>query len=214
MKAPPNIVPCFPWGRRVGRMLLAFLAAALPATPVWAATPQVEIKTSAGLIVAELYPDKAPRTVENFLRYVSEGFYSGTLFHRVIPGFMIQGGGYAADFTEKPTRPPIPHAPPNGLSNEPGALAMARTPDPHSAAAQFFINTAHNRFLDHASPTPQGYGYAVFGRVVEGMETVRRIARTPTGRGGPFPADVPRQPVLIESVRILAAPVSSQRKTP
>lgn len=164
---------------------------------------QVEIKTNMGPIVLELYPDKAPKTVDNFLKYVNDGFYKGTIFHRVIPGFMIQGGGFTPGFEQKPTRPPIANEAGNGLRNEAGTVAMARTSDPQSATAQFFINVADNRFLNFTAPNPRGYGYTVFGRVVKGMDVVSKIAAGETGSGGPFPKDVPTKPVVIESTREL-----------
>ena len=134
------------------------------------AAPQVKFATSAGDFVVEVYPDKAPKTVENFLAYAREGFYSGTIFHRVIDGFMIQGGGFTAGFQQKPTRAPIPNEADNGLKNLRGTIAMARTSDPGSATAQFFINVKDNPALDYRASTPQGWGYAVFGKVVEGMD--------------------------------------------
>lgn len=167
-----------------------------------AANPKVHIETNKGTLVLELYPDKAPETVENFLGYVREGFYDGTIFHRVIPGFMIQGGGFTPDMEQKPTRAPIPNEADNGLSNERGTIAMARTPDPHSATAQFFINVVDNDFLDFKSETPQGWGYCVFGRVVEGMETADAIVAVPTGRRG-MHQDVPLEPVVMEKVTII-----------
>jgi len=170
-----------------------------------AADPQVELKTNVGIIVVELNPEKAPKSVENFLQYVKEGHYKGTIFHRVIPGFMIQGGGFSADFMQKKTRAPIPIEANNGLKNEVGTLAMARTSDPNSATAQFFINHKNNDFLNHTAPTPQGWGYAVFGKVVKGMDVVNKIAAIPTGPKGPFPSDVPSQQVIIEDARILGA---------
>jgi cyclophilin family peptidyl-prolyl cis-trans isomerase len=162
----------------------------------------VEMRTSQGTMKIELYPDKAPRTVENFLQYVRAGFYDGTIFHRVIEGFMIQGGGFAPDMTEKETRPPIQNEAANGLKNVRGSIAMARTGDPHSASAQFFINTVDNPFLDFTEESVQGYGYAVFGQVVEGLETLDAIKKVATGsRGGHD--DVPTSAVVIESVRVL-----------
>jgi len=165
-----------------------------------AAKPRVLIKTSAGDITVELDPDKAPGTVKNFLAYVDEGHYAGTQFHRVIKGFMIQGGGYTADFTEKPTRPPISNEAENGLKNERGTLAMARSGYPHSATAQFFINLADNAFLNHQGKSPKRWGYAVFGHVVSGMDVVDKIATVPTGPNGKGFADVPTTPVMIESI--------------
>jgi len=171
----------------------------------FAANPLVEMKTSAGSIRIELYPDKAPKSVANFLQYVKDGFYDGVVFHRVIDGFMIQGGGYYPDLREKKGgRPPIENEAGNGLKNEVGTLAMARTPNPHSATAQFFINVADNAFLDFRAATPAGFGYAVFGKVTQGMEAVMRIARTPTGPGGLFAKDVPRQAVVIESITLIS----------
>ena len=169
-----------------------------------AANPQVAIKTSMGEIVVELYPDKAPKSVENFLQYSRDGFYAGTVFHRVIGGFMIQGGGFTPDLNQKPTSPSIPNEAKNGLSNKRGTLAMARTPDPNSATAQFFINLVDNRNLDYVSDErPETWGYAVFGQVVAGMDVVDKIAATPTGPKGPFRSDVPTTDVVIEKVEIL-----------
>ncbi len=143
--------------------------------------------------------------MKNFLEYVQSGFYNGTVFHRVIPGFMIQGGGFSQNFTQKPTREPVQNEAANGLKNEAGTIAMARTANPHSATAQFFINVADNAFLNHTAPTARGYGYAVFGKVVKGMDVVNRIARLATGPGGPFPQDVPQQEVVIEVVKLTEA---------
>lgn len=168
-----------------------------------AAGPQVEFKTSLGTIVVELDPEKAPQTVENFLQYVKDGHYKGTLFHRVIPGFMIQGGGFSADFKEKSTRKPIRNEAANGLRNEPGTIAMARTSEPHSATAQFFINLVDNRPLNFRFPTQEGYGYTVFGKVIKGMDVVQRIAKVPTGPGPGGHQNVPAKPVVIESASIL-----------
>lgn len=170
---------------------------------VLAAQPIVEINTNLGSISIELYSDKAPKTVENFLYYVQEGFYSGTIFHRVIPNFMIQGGGFDQAFVQKPTRQPITNEAGNGLKNEIGTIAMARTSDPHSATSQFFINVANNAFLNYSAPTAQGYGYAVFGKVIEGMEIVNKIAALPTGPSGIFAKDVPKNAVIIKSIKLL-----------
>lgn len=170
-----------------------------------AANPAVEIKTSVGAVRVELYADKAPKSVANFLQYAKDGFYNGLAFHRVINGFMIQGGGHYPDLREKKAdRPPIENEAGNGLKNEPGTLAMARTSNPHSATAQFFINVADNAYLNFREASPAGYGYAVFGRVTQGMETAMRIARTPTGPGGPFDRDVPQQAVIIESITLIS----------
>jgi len=197
------------------------------------AAPQVKFATSAGDIVVEVYPDKAPKTVENFLQYVKDSHYDGTIFHRVIDNFMIQGGGFDANYQQKPTRAPVVHegrlAYEKGLRNVPGTLAMARTSDPQSATAQFFINVADNRRLD-PTPIPPGdpvpefefngevyknvpraellnarklFGYTVFGKVVSGMDVVNTIKATPTGPGGPFGSDVPKTPILINSATLV-----------
>ena len=165
--------------------------------PAAAQSPKVKLTTSAGPIVIELYPDKAPETVKNFLGYVGSGHYDGTMFHRVIAGFMIQGGGFDRDFEQKPTRAPIRNEADNGLKNAAGTIAMARTSDPHSATAQFFINAADNAFLDHREKSQRGWGYTVFGRVVEGMDVVKRIERVQTRTVGSY-QDVPATPVTIE----------------
>jgi cyclophilin family peptidyl-prolyl cis-trans isomerase len=184
--------------------LLIALGLALAAAGALAADPRVELRTNRGVIVVELYPDKAPKTVANFLQYVKDGHYNGTIFHRVIPGFMIQGGGFDKDMREKTTRTSIENEAANGLKNDYGTLAMARTPDPHSAKGQFFINVKDNAFLNFKEATPQGYGYAVFGKVAAGMDVVEKIAKVPTGdaRGH---QNVPREPVIIESATVVAA---------
>jgi peptidyl-prolyl cis-trans isomerase B (cyclophilin B) len=173
-----------------------------------AADPQVDLKTSAGTIRLELYPGKAPKTVENFLRYVKEGHYDGTVFHRVIAGFMVQGGGFDAGFRQKPTRAPVVNEAQAGvkagLKNEVGTIAMARTSDPNSATAQFFINVNDNTFLNWGDARGDGHGYAVFGKVVSGMDVVTKIAQSPTGAGGPFRSDVPREAVVIQSAAVVA----------
>jgi len=168
------------------------------------AAPQVKFVTTAGEFVIELYPDKAPNTVENFLVYVRDGHYNGTVFHRVINNFMIQGGGYDARYMEKPTRPSIKHEgaevkAKGGPSNTVGTIAMARTNNPHSASSQFFINVKDNDFLNHSSPSAQGWGYVAFGKVISGMEVVNKIKLSPTGAGGPFPSDVPQTQVVVQS---------------
>jgi len=160
-------------------------------------TIEVEITTTLGGFTIELYPEKAPITVENFLAYADAGFYDGTIFHRVIPGFMIQGGGFASDMKQKETRSPIKNEAMNGLKNKRGTLAMARTQDINSATSQFFINLKHNEFLDHGV---RDFGYAVFGKVVQGMETVDKIAGVETGNRGMY-QNVPVKAVVIESVR-------------
>jgi peptidyl-prolyl cis-trans isomerase B (cyclophilin B) len=187
------------------KKLIACAVALLASAGSFAADPQVEIKTSMGAIVIELYPDKAPGTVENFLRYVKDGHYNGTVFHRVIPGFMIQGGGFTRDFEQKPTRKPVKNEAGNGLKNTTGTIAMARTPDPHSATAQFFINVANNDSLNFRFPTPDGYGYTVFGTVVKGLDVVQRIEKVQTGPGPAGHQNVPMKPVIIESAQLLPA---------
>lgn len=171
-----------------------------PAAPA----PRVALTTNLGRIVIELDPVKAPKSAENFLQYVRDGFYAGTVFHRVIPGFMAQGGGFTADLQLKPTRAAIPNEANNGLSNLRGTVAMARTNDPHSATAQFFINVVDNQRLDFVSEQDGLWGYAVFGKVVEGMEVVDKIIAIPTGGQGPLPSAVPMEPVVIESAELLA----------
>ena len=167
-----------------------------------AQSPRVLMETSEGSMIIELYPDKAPKTVENFLNYVNQGFYDGTIFHRVIANFMIQGGGMDESLRRKPTQPPIQNEADNGLQNRIGSIAMARTNDPHSATSQFFINVANNGFLDFREKTDRAYGYTVFGRVVEGMRTVNQIRSVPTGSQGGH-QDVPLKPVIIQRVRII-----------
>nr|MDP2192421.1 peptidylprolyl isomerase [Rhodoferax sp.] len=167
--------------------------------------PRVKFATTAGDFVVEVYPDKAPKTVENFLQYVKDKHYDGTVFHRVIESFMVQGGGFDAKYAEKKTRAPVAHEGREALAqggpkNVSGTLAMARTSDPHSATAQFFINVKDNAFLD---PTVQNFGYTVFGKVVSGMEVVQKIRTTATGPGGPFPSDVPKTPIFINSATLV-----------
>jgi peptidyl-prolyl cis-trans isomerase A (cyclophilin A) len=216
------------------RALLATAAWLCIASPSLAQeAPRVKFATSAGDFVVEVYPDKAPKTVENFLQYVKDKHYDGTVFHRVIENFMVQGGGFDAKYAQKPTRPPVAHegreSLAKGLKNTVGTLAMARTNDPNSASSQFFINVKDNAFLD---PTlippgdpvprfeyqgrvyentpratllnaPQLYGYTVFGKVISGMDTVGKIKATPTGAGGPFPSDVPKTPIIINSATLV-----------
>jgi cyclophilin family peptidyl-prolyl cis-trans isomerase len=167
--------------------------------------PRVKFVTNAGEFVVEIYPDKAPKTVENFLQYVRDKHYDGTIFHRVIGNFMVQGGGYDQRYIERRTRPPVEHEGREALAkggprNTVGTLAMARTNVPNSATAQFFINVVDNGFLD---PTPQQPGYTVFGKVISGMETITKIKSVQTGFGGPFPSDVPRTPIVIQSATLL-----------
>ena len=180
--------------------LFLFTAATMVPMGAAAADPQVDVKTSLGSFRVELYPAKAPKSVENFLKYVKDGHYNGTVFHRVIPGFMVQGGGMTADMSQKPTRPPIPIESKNGLKNDVGSLAMARTNDPNSATAQFFINVGNNDFLNY--PGQDGHGYAVFGKVVSGMDVVNKIVAVPTGNRG-MHQNVPVKPVLIESMTVV-----------
>jgi cyclophilin family peptidyl-prolyl cis-trans isomerase len=188
--------------RNLARDLIVFLAMVTLTAPALAADPRVELKTSMGTIVLELYPDKAPKTVANFLQYVKDGHYQGTQFHRVIDGFMIQGGGFDTKFKEKPTRGTIENEAANGLKNDYGTIAMARRPDPHSASAQFFINVKNNDFLNYRESTARGWGYAVFGKVVSGMDVVEKIVKVPSGNVGPH-QNVPREPVVIESASII-----------
>jgi peptidyl-prolyl cis-trans isomerase B (cyclophilin B) len=186
---------------------LIFLLTLFLIHPALADTPEaqnpkpvkISMKTDLGTLILELYPDKAPETVKNFLRYATAGFYEGTLFHRVIHGFMVQGGGFTEDMQQKPTLDPIPNEAANGLKNLKGTMAMARTNDPHSATSQFFINTVDNAFLDFKAATPQGFGYCVFGQVVEGMDVLSQIERVPTTfrRGH---QNVPKDPVRILQV--------------
>jgi len=185
--------------------LLTGLGPALAADP----PPRVSLITSLGDIELELNPAAAPVTVANFLNYVNSGHYDGTIFHRVIAGFMIQGGGFTADMQRKPTRPPIRNEADNGLSNHTGTIAMARTSDPHSASAQFFINVKDNDFLDHRAKTAKGWGYCVFGRVIGGMNVVRAIENVPTSSYSGM-QDVPRTPVVIK--RALVVPAEPEGK--
>jgi cyclophilin family peptidyl-prolyl cis-trans isomerase len=197
---------------RAWSLLFAF-ALALAGTPALAANPEVEFDTTAGVIKLELYPDAAPKTVENFLRYVKDGHYDGTQFHRVIDGFMIQGGAYTADFSPRPTRPPIPNEAESsskaGLHNVPGTIAMARTSNPDSATDQFFINVATNKSLDFRAPDPANIGYVVFGKVVSGMDVVDKIAKMPKGGrkpppGAPIdPRSLTTEPVTITKAKVI-----------
>ena len=168
-----------------------------------AGNPQVQFVTNFGEIELELFQDKAPKTVANFLTYVEQGFYNDTIFHRVIKGFMIQGGGFTTDFLQKPTNEAIENEAKNRIPNEIGTIAMARTNHPHSATAQFFINVADNNFLNFRNESSRGYGYAVFGKVTKGMKIVRKISLVETGGGGPFSQDVPIENVVIESITVI-----------
>ena len=217
----------------LGALSVCWTLALSPLTAQAQEAPKLKIATNMGDIMIEVYPDKAPKTVANFLQYVKDKHYNGTIFHRVIPNFMIQGGGYDLQYKERATRAPVQHegrqAMAAGLKNQTGFLAMARTNDPQSATAQFFINTVDNAFLD-PTPIPEGdpvkrfeyrgqvyenvprenllnalqlFGYTVFGKVTSGMEVVDRIRGTPTGMGGPFRTDVPKTPVVIQSITLV-----------
>lgn len=194
------------------RQLHAFLMLALISGsvfisgPALAANPQLIFETNRGNFIIELYPDKAPKTVANFMKYVDSGFYKDTIFHRVINRFMIQGGGFTADMSEKQTLAPVINEAANGLKNEPGTLAMARTSDPDSATAQFFINLENNQPLNYQGPDPELIGYCVFGRVLKGMDVVREIAVTPTMNVGPY-YDVPKSTILIHQVKLNTKPL-------
>ena len=188
--------------RAAAQAILTGAAAALglPLQAAEPAGPKVRLKTSLGDIVVQLDPAKAPKTVENFLQYVKDKHYDGTVFHRVINGFMIQGGGFTPDMAQKPTRPPIPLEAGNGLKNDKYTIAMARTGDPNSATSQFFINVKNNDMLN--APSPDGHGYAVFGQVIEGQDVVDKIKAVATGNKGPY-QNVPTTPVVIESATVL-----------
>ena len=182
--------------------LFVLSAAAVVPMGAGAADPQVDVKTSMGNFRIELNAAKAPKSVDNFLQYVKSGHYNGTIFHRVIPGFMVQGGGMTPDMNQKPTKPPIPIESKNGLKNDVGTLAMARTNDPNSATSQFFINVNKNDFLNY--PGQDGHGYTVFGKVVDGMDTINKIVAVPTGNKG-MHQNVPTKPVVIESMTVVGA---------
>lgn len=183
---------------------LLTLLLALGAGTALASNPRVEMQTNLGNIVVELYPDKAPKTVENFLDHVKSGFYEGTVFHRVIKNFMVQGGAFDKDMGwRRPPADPIFNEAKNGLTNEPGTLAMARDRDPNSATSQFYFNLESNKHLNHHRDDPAYYGHCVFGKIVKGMDIMKLIAERPTGPAGPFSADVPLEPIVIEKVAIL-----------
>ncbi len=190
---------------RAAATALAALAALLVLVPSAHADaqPKVALETSLGKIVLELDAAKAPATVENFLEYVKSGHYDGMIFHRVIDGFMIQGGGFTEELEQKPTRAPIQNEADNGLKNERGTIAMARTGNPHSASAQFFINVKTNDFLNHRSKDMRGWGYTVFGKVIEGMDAVDAIRSVKTGACGQFPKDCPKTPVVIKKASLV-----------
>lgn len=185
------------------KSLFALLCLFLSTSGIAADNPKVKLETNMGNIEIELNPAKAPKTVENFIRYVNEGFYDGTTFHRVIKNFMIQGGGFNKAYVKKSTHPPIANEAFNGLRNDRGTIAMARTNRPHSASSQFFINTANNNPLNFTSQSPRGWGYAVFGKVTSGMDTVDRIENLQTGPGGVFPSEVPQVQVVIKKATVL-----------
>jgi len=193
----------------VGALVLAIGAIQVGCTMAEDGKPQnpndpiVLMSTSVGDVKIELYKDKAPQTVANFLAYVNDKFYDGTVFHRVIPNFMIQGGGFTPDMKQKPTQAAIKNEAGNGLKNQFGTLAMARTSDVNSATAQFFINTKDNDFLDHKNDSMQGYGYCVFGKVIEGSKVVQKIENVETSSKGMY-EDVPVEPVIIKSIRVIS----------
>ncbi len=184
----------------VPALLAALLCLTLGSARAGELFPHVRIVTTEGTITLELDAMRAPLTVKNFLRYVKEGHYDGTILHRVVKGFVIQGGGYTPDYKERKTHEPIPNESGNGLTNDRGTIAMARNKDPHSARAQFYINVGDNKGLD---PSPRHWGYAVFGQVIKGMDVVDKIAALPTGPGGPFDQEVPAAPVVINKVEIV-----------
>ena len=194
------------------RFFMVLLVGVAMAAPAAAANPRVRFETSKGAFVIELEQAKAPVTVGNFLEYVKSGYYDGTIFHRVIPGFMVQGGGFTADMQQKPAREPIVNESANGLANKRGTIAMARTADPNSASSQFFINLVDNGFLDKASAR-DGVGYCVFGKVVDGMSVLDAIAAVPTGNVGPN-QNVPLQPVVIKKASVVAAKAAAKPPAP
>ena len=189
----------FSWMRKVWTVGLA--AIVLTASVSAQSVPKVRFATSMGEFTVEVYPDKAPRSVENFLQYVKDKHYDGTIFHRVIAGFMIQGGGFTTDLNQKATRAPIPLEANNGLKNDVGTIAMARTGNPNSATSQFFINVVDNAMLN--APNPDGYGYAVFGKVSSGMDVVNKIRAMPTGANSVFRSDAPLTPIVINSATLV-----------
>lgn len=179
-----------------------------------ATNPLVMIKTSAGEMLVELYPQKAPKTVANFLHYVQDGFYNGTVFHRVINNFMIQGGGFTPALEQKQTDAPIANEADNGLKNEPGTLAMARSYDPNSATTQFFINLNNNLHLNFYKPEPDYYGYCVFGKIVKGLDVAKKIGAAPTTASGPFNADLPVEKIVIEEISSISPEEAKPAETP
>ena len=189
--------------------LFASLFGLLLSLPVLADNPQVEFHTNMGIFVVELYPDKAPKTVENFVGYVNSGFYEGTIFHRVVNKYVVQGGGLGPDMRPKKTLAPIPNEADNGMKNQRGTLAMSHKFDPHSATSQFFINLSNNKILDYYQPDAAHMGYCVFGRVIKGMDVVEKISQTPTKVHGRV-ADVPETPIVIEKAAVLETPIVAQ----
>jgi len=187
---------------KIQSIVLCLFLAMLGTTAMSDTQPKVQFDTNKGTIVIELNQEKAPVTVENFLSYVKSGFYDGVIFHRVIPNFMIQGGGFTPDMQQKSTQENIENEANNGLKNTKGSIAMARTSAPHSASSQFFINVKDNSFLDFTSETPQGWGYAVFGQVIDGIEVVETIENVTTGIVGPY-SDVPKEAVIIEKASVI-----------
>jgi cyclophilin family peptidyl-prolyl cis-trans isomerase len=186
---------------------------AVASISAFAANPKVKMDTSKGTVIIELYPDKAPVTVKNFLRYVEEGKYDGTIFHRVIKDFMNQGGGFRHDYTKVDSYPPIKNEADNGLKNTRGTIAMARTNDPNSATGQFFVNTVDNAMLDHKDKSVRGWGYCVFGKVVEGMDVMDKIAIVKTSSGGPFRSDVPMNPISIRTATLIKDETADDKAT-
>ena len=191
--------------------IVLFCVCLMLSLPSLAANPQIEFRTSQGRFVVELYPDKAPTTVANFLQYVNSGFYEGTIFHRVVDSFVIQGGGLTPDLQRKPTLEPIPNEANNGLKNEPGTLAMARALKPDSATSQFFINLADNKTLNYYRPEPALMGYCVFGKIIRGMDVAQRIGRIPTQVTGKL-TELPREIVMIEKAVVLETPIIADQQ--
>jgi cyclophilin family peptidyl-prolyl cis-trans isomerase len=195
------------------RSLLALVALLTSVSAQATTNPQVMIKTNVGDMLVELYPQKAPKTVANFLNYVKGGFYNGTVFHRVIDNFMIQGGGFTPALEQKETLAPIDNEAGNGLKNEPGTLAMARGYAPNSATAQFFINLNNNLHLNHYKPEPDYYGYCVFGKVVKGLDVAKKIGAIPTTASGPFKEEVPVEKIVIEEISPISPAETKQAET-
>ncbi len=188
--------------KKIHLLLISLILSVAASNCLAAEAPKVIFQTTAGKIVIELNPAKAPKSVENFIQYAKDGFYNNTIFHRVISGFMVQGGGFTETFSQKPVRAPIKNEADNGLSNARGSIAMARTNNPNSATAQFFINLVDNNFLNHTAPTPRGWGYAVFGQVIEGMDVVDKIATVRTGRKNGH-SNVPLNNIVITATEVI-----------